>query len=56
MGCGCRKKTTNVQTTITGNPTGYQVFKNGTYTGRQFTSLISAQTYASRIDGEVRSV
>lgn len=55
MPCGCRKNKT-VQTTITtSNPTGYQVWKNNTYTGRQFTSLSSAQSYASRIDGEVRS-
>lgn len=56
MGCGCRKRTSQVQTTISGNPTGYQVYKKGTYTGRQFTSLIAAQSYASRIDGEVKSI
>lgn len=57
MGCGCRKNRSTVQTTLTSsNPTGYQVYRNGTYTGRQFTSLIAAQSFASRIDGEVRSV
>lgn len=55
MGCGCRKNKT-VTTTLATNATGYQVFKNGVYTGRQFTSLIAAQTYASRIDGEVKSI
>jgi len=55
MGCGCRKNRT-VQTTVTPNATGYQVYRNNTYTGRQFTSLAAAQTYAIRIGGEVRSI
>lgn len=55
MGCNCRKNKANV---ITGQGpiSAWQVFKNNTYTGRSFTSLISAQNYATRIDGEVRSV
>lgn len=57
MGCGCRKNRSTVTTTMTtSNPTGYQVYRNGTYTGRQFSSLAAAQSFAQRIDGEVRSI
>lgn len=55
MGCGCRKNRGSDarQTDVT---TGrYQVWRNGSYTGRAFTSLGSAQTYANRIGGEVRT-
>lgn len=55
MGCGCRKNRGGDarQTDVT---TGrYQVWRNGAYTGRAFTSLGSAQTYANRIGGEVRT-
>ena len=56
MGCGCRKNRSAVPTTLRSNATGYQVFKNGVYTGRQFSSLSSAQSYASRIGGTVEAV
>lgn len=50
MGCGCRKNKTTADS-LAGN---YQVWRNGTFTGRSFSSLGQAQTYASRIGGEVR--
>jgi hypothetical protein len=56
MGCGCRKNrtvTTNINSTMSG---GYEVYRNGVPTGRKFTSLISAQTYAARIGGTVESI
>ena len=56
MGCGCRKnKTTDTRSSelILGD---YQVWRNGSYTGRSFTSLAQAQSYADRIGGEVRTV
>lgn len=56
MGCGCRKNRATVQTTLTQNATGYQVFKNDIYTGRSFSSLASAQSYAARIGGTVQAV
>jgi len=34
----------------------FEVFKNGKSTGRKFTSLISAQSYARSIGGEVMTV
>lgn len=56
MGCGCRKnrntETRSAPTPVSG---GYQVWRNGTYTGRTFMSLPSAQSYADRIGGEVRT-
>lgn len=58
MGCGCRKnRGTSNDTRQADVSTGrYQVWRNGSYTGRAFTSLGSAQVYANRIGGEVRSV
>lgn len=56
MGCGCRKNKTGdtrVSSSLIGN---YQVWRNGSYTGRSFTSLAQAQTYATRIGGEVRTI
>jgi hypothetical protein len=55
MGCGCRKNTGSDarQTGVTSGR--YQVWRNDQYTGRAFTSLGSAQTYANRIGGEVRT-
>jgi hypothetical protein len=56
MGCGCRKNKASVAATLSSPSTGYLVLKNGVSTGRHFTSLVSAQNYAQRIDGEVTSV
>ena len=56
MGCGCRKNRGNDSRRAT-TPVGtYQVWRNGTYTGRAFTSLVSAETYAASIGGEVVTV
>lgn len=33
----------------------YLVYRNGTYTGRSFTSLVNAEAYAARVGGEVRT-
>ena len=55
MGCGCRKNKTT-DTRVTPSSSGsYEVWRNETYTGRTFTSLAQAQTYAKRIGGEVRT-
>jgi hypothetical protein len=51
MGCGCRKKSSN--DSLLGQ---YQVWRNGAYTGRSFSSLAQAQNYAERIGGEVRTI
>lgn len=53
MGCGCRKGA-NGDARNGGGSGKYQVWRNGSFTGRSFTSLVSAQTYASRVGGEVR--
>ena len=55
MGCGCRKKKTTDQRDTTAFVGGYQVWRNGSYTGRSFASMAQAQDYATRIGGEVRS-
>lgn len=55
MGCGCRKNKTNDTRTGDSLLGQYQVWRNGSYTGRSFTSLAQAQTYAERIGGEVRT-
>jgi hypothetical protein len=34
----------------------YEVFVNDTSSGRRFNSLITAQSYAKKIGGEVRTV
>jgi hypothetical protein len=56
MGCGCRKNTGSDARRVNDASGAYQVWRNGSYTGRAFASLGSAQTYASRIGGEVRTV
>ena len=56
MGCGCRKnKANDTRTAEPFNTGAYMVYRNGAYTGRSFTSLAQAQTYADRIGGEVRT-
>jgi hypothetical protein len=55
MGCGCRKNKSNDTRNNTLSLGDYEVWRNGSYTGRTFTSLAQAQTYAERIGGEVRT-
>ena len=58
MGCGCRKRTPS-DARVVGATAGarltYEVWANDAYTGRSFTSLISAQRYALKVNGEVRA-
>lgn len=58
MGCGCRKKaSTDTRAAVeAGSRVIYEVFVNDTSTGRRFTSLITAQQYASKVGGEVRAI
>ena len=55
MGCGCRKNKTNDTRTAldAATRTYHEVWLNGTYTGRRFTSLIQATSYATRVGGTV---
>jgi hypothetical protein len=55
MGCGCRKNKTTDTRSNEVMAGGYEVWRNGTYTGRSFASLGQAQTYANRVGGEVRT-
>jgi hypothetical protein len=56
MGCGCRKRKSNDARTASDTNVGsYQVWLNGSFTGRSFASVSQAQDYASRIGGEVRT-
>ena len=34
----------------------YEVWRGETFTGRRFTSLVSANRYAKAIDGKVRTI
>lgn len=56
MACGCRKNAGTDTRRVNDASGSYQVWRNDAYTGRAFTSLGSAQTYANRIGGEVRTV
>lgn len=58
MGCGCRKRATvdTRQAVDAGSRVMYEVFVNDTSSGRRFNSLITAQSYAKKIGGEVRTV
>lgn len=53
MGCGCNKKrgVAPAATRVT-----YEVWVNDASTGRRFTSLILATSYAQRVGGEVRTI
>lgn len=53
-GCGCGKKRQAPTSTARGG-VQYLVYRNGTYTGRSFTSLVNAEAYAARVGGEVRT-
>ena len=57
MGCGCRKnRNTGDARVIAADAASrltYEVWRNGTFTGRSFTSLVTATAYARRVDGEV---
>jgi hypothetical protein len=55
MACGCRKNKGSDARPANGASGAYQVWRNGSYTGRAFVSIGSAQTYANRIGGEVRT-
>jgi hypothetical protein len=55
MACGCRKNKGTDARPANGASGNYQVWRNGSYTGRAFVSIGSAQTYANRIGGEVRA-
>jgi hypothetical protein len=54
VGCNCGRKKAP---TPSGSRQGvqYLVFRNNTYTGRSFTSLVNAEAYAARVGGEVRT-
>lgn len=58
MGCGCRKnKSSDTRRAVdAASRLTYEVTLNDQPTGRRFTSLISAQSYAAKIGGEVRTV
>ena len=56
MGCGCRKGTATGARTNADATGQFEVWRNGTFTGRRFASVGSAQQYANRIGGEVRAV
>lgn len=58
MGCGCRKSSPAPATRTAVNTANmtYEVYKGDRSTGRRFTSLPAAQSYARSINGEVRSV
>lgn len=54
MGCGCRKRKNNDSRAVSAaSSLQYEVWRNGTYTGRSFTSLVSATRYAKKVDGDV---
>jgi hypothetical protein len=55
MGCGCRKNKTNDTRTAldAATRTYHEVWLNNTFTGRRYTSLIQAQSYANKINGNV---
>lgn len=55
MGCGCRKNRSSDSRTSTAPVGQYEVWRNGSFTGRSFSSLAQAQDYANRIGGEVRT-
>jgi hypothetical protein len=58
MGCGCRKNSTSQTRAAVdaGSRVMYEVFLNDTSTGRKFNSLITAQSYAKKVGGEVRAI
>jgi hypothetical protein len=53
--CGCRKnKTSDTRAALdAATRTYYEVWLNGTFTGRRYTSLVQATTYANKIGGNV---
>lgn len=58
MGCGCRKQAPAATRTAAADSPKltYEVYKGDRSTGRKFTSLPAAQSYARSINGEVRSI
>ena len=55
MACGCGKRRSVNGPASSATTLPHQVWRNGVYTGRSFSSLFNAQAYAERIGGEVRS-
>lgn len=58
MGCGCRKRNPQDARVIgatAGARLTYEVWVNEEFSGRSFTSLISAQRFAAKVNGEVRA-
>jgi hypothetical protein len=57
MACRCRKNATPpaVQALQAGAQVYHEVWLDGAFTGKRFTSIIMAQAYAAEIDGEVRA-
>jgi hypothetical protein len=54
MSCGCRKNKSNDSRSTSSTPSlRYQVWRNGVFTGRSFTSLSQAQKFAAKVGGEV---
>lgn len=57
MGCGCRKNRTNGDARVVAADVAsrltYEVWRDGTFTGRSFTSLVTATAYARRVGGDV---
>jgi hypothetical protein len=58
MGCGCRKKKAGDSRLAVdaASRLTYEVYVNGKPSGRRFTSLISAQSYADKIGGTVQAL
>lgn len=61
MGCGCRKRTGNDSRSArvavdAAASMRYEVWIGGRFSGRSFTSLIAAQSWAHGRNGEVRAV
>jgi hypothetical protein len=56
MACGCRGKKSNDSRAVSAaSSVRYEVWLEGVYAGRTFTSLMQAQKYANKIGGEVRT-
>lgn len=57
MGCGCRGRGNRSQQPVQGQPRAteiVEVYVDDKPTGRRFTSVVAAQSYAAKVGGEVR--
>lgn len=57
MACGCRGRGNRPPQQVQGTPTAaeiVEVYVGGEPTGRRFTSVVAAQSYAAKVGGEVR--